>query len=340
VARALGDAGGRLEPFRTELTGYCYRMLGSGFDAEDAVQETFVRAWQSFDRYDERRGSMRAWLYRIATNICLDALRATRRRRTLAMDLAQASAGAPDFRELAPEHTWIQPIPDAAAVVMSGNPEEVAMQRETIRLAFVAALQHLPPRQRAVLILRDVLCWKAGEVAELLETTVASVNSALQRAKSALRAADVAAGEPFRPTDPTQRELLTRYCQAFERHDVASLVALLHEDATMSMPPVVWWLRGRDHIRRALLDPAASCEGARLIPTVANGSPAFWQTRPGHAGVHVPFGLVLLDVRDGLVAGITTYLDIDRLIPLFGFGSNSTSRVRVGVPSRGGESSW
>jgi RNA polymerase sigma-70 factor, ECF subfamily len=324
VAREHGDAVSRLEPFRTELTGYCYRMLGSGFDAEDAVQETLVRAWRSFDRYEERRGSLQAWLYRIATNICLDMLRATRRRRSLAMDLTQASATAADFREPAPEHVWVQPIPDAAAVVMTGTPEEVAVRRETIRLAFVAALQHLPPRQRAVLILRDVLCWKADEVADLLETTVASVNSALQRARSTLRAVDIVPGDALRPADPAQRELLSRYCQAFERHDVASLVALLHEDATMSMPPVVWWLRGREQIRRAMLDPSASCEGARLVPTAANGSPAFWQTRPSAAGVHLPFGLVVLDVRNGLVAGLTTYLDVERLIPLFGDAARGT----------------
>jgi RNA polymerase sigma-70 factor, ECF subfamily len=244
-------------------------------------------------------------------------LRAPHRRRSLAMDLTQAPGAAPDFHVPAPEHAWVQPIADSAAVVMTGSPEEVAVQRETIRLAFVAALQHLPPRQRAVLILRDVLCWKANEVAELLETTVASVTSALQRARSTLRAVDIAPGEPFRPSDPAQRALLTRYCEAFERHDVEALVALLHEDATMSMPPVVWWLRGRDQLRRALADPAASCDGARLAPTAANGTPAFWQTRPGPTGVHVPFGLVLLDVNGGLVTGITTYLDADRLVPLF-----------------------
>jgi RNA polymerase sigma-70 factor (ECF subfamily) len=201
---------------------------------------------------------------------------------------------------------------------MNSNPEELAVQRETIRLAFVAALQHLPPRQRAVLILRDVLCWKAEEVAHLLETTVASVTSALQRARSTLKAVDLTPGEPLRPSDPAQRELLTRYCTAFERHDITALVALLHEDATMSMPPFTWWLRGRDQIQQALLDPDASCEGARLVPTAANGSPAFWQMRPGPGGVYVPFGLVLLDVSEGLIIGITTYLDADRLIPLFG----------------------
>ena len=191
------------------------------------------------------------------------------------------------------------------------------MQRATIRLAFIAALQHLPPRQRAVLILRDVLCWTADEVAQLLDTTVASVTSALQRARATFKALDLAPGEPFRPSDPAQRALLTRYCTAFEGHDITALVALLHEDATMSMPPFRWWIRGRDLIERALLDPNASCTGARLQPTAANGTPSFWQMRPNPDGGYTPFGLVLLDIADGRIIGITTHLDADRLYPMF-----------------------
>jgi RNA polymerase sigma-70 factor (ECF subfamily) len=313
----------RLEPFRAELTGYCYRMLGSGSEAEDAAQETLVRAWRALDSYDERRASLRTWLYSIATNICLDMLRSAQRR-ALAMDLSQAANAGADIGKPTSERIFIQPVPDALVLPMAGDPEELAVQRETIRLAFVAALQHLPPRQRAVLILRDVLCWKAGEVAHLLETTVASVTSALQRARSTLKAVDVTPGEPLRPSDSTQRELLTRYCDAFERHDITALVALLHEDATMSMPPFTWWLRGRDQIRQVLLAPDASCEGARLVPTAANGSPAFWQMRPGPDGAFLPFGLVVLDVVEGLISGITTYLDADRLIPLFGSPADSS----------------
>ena len=308
----------QLERFRIELTSYCYRMLGSGFEAEDAVQETLLRAWRSFDRYDERRASLRTWLYSIATNICLDMLRSAQRR-ALAMDLSRAAEAGSGIGEPVAERMWIQPMPDRLVLPMDSGPEELAVQRETIRLAFVAALQHLPPRQRAVLILRDVLCWKAEEVAHLLETTVVSVTSALQRARSTLKVVDPTPGEPLRPSDPTQRELLTRYCEAFERHDIAALVALIHQDATMAMPPFTWWLRGRDQIRQAMLDPGASCEGARLIPTAANGSPAFWQMRPGPAGVYTPFGLVLLDVYEGLINGITTYLDADRLVRLAGF---------------------
>ncbi|MFI7549382.1 sigma-70 family RNA polymerase sigma factor [Micromonospora sediminimaris] len=311
------DEGAELERFRTELTGYCYRMLGSGFEAEDAVQETLVRAWRSFDRYDERRASLRTWLYRIATNVCLDLLRSAQRR-VLAMDLGPAAQAGASLGPPVADQRWIHPIPDGRALSATDSPEELAVQRETIRLAFVAVLQHLPPRQRAVLILRDVLCWPVGEVAQLLETTVAAVNSSLQRARATLRANGPTPSDPWRPADPTHRDLLDRYCTAFERHDIATLVSLLHQDATMSMPPFAWWLRGRDEICLALQDPQASCVGARLWPVRANGSPAFWQTRPDPAGGHRPFALVLLDVADDLITDIVTYLDADRLVPLFG----------------------
>ncbi|MDG4772520.1 RNA polymerase subunit sigma-70 [Solwaraspora sp. WMMD792] len=305
----------RLEPFRVELTGYCYRMLGSGFEAEDAVQETMLRAWRSFDRYDGRRASLRTWIYSIATNVCVDMLRSAQRR-ALTMDLDPAARAGGGLGPPVPERAWVLPVPDDLVVPVDASPESVVLQRESLRLAFVAALQHLPPRQRAVLILRDVLCWQADEVAHLLDSSVASVTSALQRARATLRTAAPDPGEPLRPADSRQRDLLTRYCTAFEQHDVSALVALLREDATMTMPPFRWSLRGREHIRTALLDPRSGCAGARLLPTAANGSPAFWQTRPGPAG-HVPFALVLLDVTDGQVAGITTYLNVDRLLTLF-----------------------
>ncbi|MEH0843547.1 sigma-70 family RNA polymerase sigma factor [Micromonospora sp. CPCC 205711] len=304
------------EPLRTELTGYCYRMLGSGFEAEDAVQETLVRAWRSRDRYDERRASPRTWVYRIATNVCLDMLRSAQRR-ARAMDLGPAATPGSPLGEATPERFWVQPVPDARVLSEHGDPAELALQREAVRLAFVAALQHLPPRQRAVLILRDVLCWRAEEVARLLDSSVASVTSALNRARVTLRAANPTPGEVSRPADAAQRQLLARYCAAFEEHDVATLVALLHQDVIMSMPPLRWWLRGRDAVGRALSDPAAGCAGARLQPVAANGSPAFWQTRPGPGGVHTPFALVLLDVDGGTIRGLTSYLDVDRLQPLF-----------------------
>jgi RNA polymerase sigma-70 factor (ECF subfamily) len=234
----------RPELFRAELVGYCYRMLGSAFEAEDAVQETLVRAWRSLDRYDRTRAPLRSWLYAIATNIWLDMLRSAQRR-ARAMDLGPAAATGPDLGVPLPDTAWVEPIADGRVLRADGDPAELAVQRETVRLAFVAALQHLPPRQRAVVILRDVLCWKAEEVARLLVTTVASVTSALQRARTTLRTIPVGPAEPFQPMDPAQRRLLTRYCAAFERYDVETLVSLLHEDATMSMPPFPWWLRGR-----------------------------------------------------------------------------------------------
>ncbi|WP_433220670.1 RNA polymerase subunit sigma-70 [Dactylosporangium sp. CS-047395] len=300
-----------LEQMRTELTGYCYRMLGSGFEAEDAVQETLVRAWRAADRFDERRGSVRTWVYRIATNVCVDMLRSGQRR-ALAVDFGPPARGGDALGAPLDEAVWVHPIPDARVL-----PEDTVVARETVRLAFVAALQHLAPRQRAVLILRDVLCWSAGEVSMLLETSTASVNSALQRARSTLREHAPAPGDPFEPGDAAQRELLDRYCAAFERHDVDTLVSLLHEDATMSMPPFAWWLRGRDAIRAALLDPEASCAGAWLEPVRANGSAAYWQVRPDTDGTNAAFGLVLLDVRDGRISGIVTCLDVPRLQPLF-----------------------
>ncbi|WP_086666817.1 sigma-70 family RNA polymerase sigma factor [Lentzea kentuckyensis] len=306
-----------LEPFRIELTGYCYRMLGSGFEAEDAVQETLVRAWKAYDSFDPSRASLRTWVYRIATNICIDMLRSAQRR-AVAVDLGPAGGeiGAP-----LSERVFVQPVPDAKVL-----PEDQAIRKETVRLAFVAALQHLPPRQRAVLILRDVLAWQASEVAELLDISVASGNSALQRARATLRTVDP--GEPLNASDPVQKSLLSRYCEAFERHDVRTLVALLHEDATMSMPPFSWWLRGRGPISVALSDPNAACKGAWLVPVQANGSPAYWQMRPG---MDQPFGLVFLDVRDGLVTGNTTFLNVDELLPIFGAPMSSARPPRISL---------
>src|SRR5438105_3142997 len=265
----------RLEQHRAELTGYCYRMLGSAFEAEDAVQETLVRAWRSFDRF-EGRSALRSWLYSIATNVCL-AMLAGRERRARPMDLGPAQTADSPLGATLPEATWILPIPDARVLPADGDPAELAVERETIRLAFVAALQHLPPRQRAVLILREVLRWQATEVADLLDTSVASVNSALQRARATLASADVSTTGPSPPLDEADRALLARYVDAFERYDMESLTSLLHEDATQSMPPYALWLRGRTDILRFWAGPGAGCRGSRLLPTVANGLPAFGQ---------------------------------------------------------------
>jgi RNA polymerase sigma-70 factor, ECF subfamily len=293
-----------VEQHRGELTAYCYRMLGSPFDAEDAVQETFVRAWRSLERF-EGRAALRSWLYRIATNVCLDLLKAGQRR-ARPIDLGPAQQPIEQNLNVPTEVTWIEPIPD---------PADVVVEHDTIRLAFVAALQHLPPRQRAALILCEVLRWQASEVAELLETSVASVNSALQRARATLEATDVETA-PTREVDP---ELLARYVAAFEAYDIDKLTSLIHEDAIQSMPPYDMWLRGRDDIFAWWFGPGIGCKGSRVIPTVsANGSPAFGQYKPSPDGGYEPWALQVLELAGGRIAELTFFLDTKRLFPLFG----------------------
>lgn len=313
-----GELEHRLEQHRRELTAYCYRMLGSPFEAEDAVQDTLVRAWRSLDRF-EGRAALRSWLYRIATNVCLDMLNGSERR-ARPMDLGPAwNPDGPIGRTL-PEVTWIEPVPDGLLVPAVGDPADVAVSRETIRLAFVAALQHLPPRQRAVLILCEVLRWKAMEVAELLDTSVASVNSALQRARATLEASGVSSADPVPALDESQRELLSRYVEAFERYDMEALTSLIQEDATQSMPPYELWLSGREHILRWWVGPGAGCRGSRVIPTVAaNGSSAFGQYKPSASGSgYDPWALQVLEIADGRIVELTFFLDTVRLFPLFG----------------------
>jgi RNA polymerase sigma-70 factor (ECF subfamily) len=306
-----------LEEHRRELTAYCYRMLGSPFEAEDAVQDALLRAWRSIDRF-EGRAALRSWLYRIATNVCLDMLNG-RERRARPMDLGPSRAPDGPIGDILPETTWIEPVPDRL-VVTDGDPADVAESRETIRLAFVAALQHLPPRQRAVLILREVLRWQAAEVAELLDTSVASVNSALQRARATLDASDISTSDPMPSLDEADRQLLARYVEAFERYDMDALTSLIHEDATQSMPPYELWLTGRDHIFGWWTGPGAGCRGSRVIPTVAaNGSPAFAQYKPSATGEgYDPWALQVLEVRDGKIAEFTFFLGTETLFPLFG----------------------
>jgi RNA polymerase sigma-70 factor (ECF subfamily) len=307
----------RLEQFRAELTGYCYRMLGSAFDAEDAVQETLLRAWRGFDRF-EGRAALRSWLYRIATNVCLDMLDG-RKRRARPMDLGPAREPIESNLNTLPEVTWIEPMPDAR-LASDGDPAEAAVARETVRLAFVAALQHLPPKQRAVLILCEVLRWKASEVAELLETSVASVNSALQRARATLEASDVTATTTTPSVDEADAELLTRYVDAFERYDMDALTSLIHEDAKQSMPPYDLWLSGRDDILRWWVGPGAGCRGSRVIPTMAaNGAPAFGQYKPSPTGEgYEPWALQVLEIEDGKIVEFTFFLDTETVFPLFG----------------------
>ncbi|MFD5112771.1 MULTISPECIES: sigma-70 family RNA polymerase sigma factor [unclassified Streptomyces] len=310
------DLDSRLEKHRTELTGYCYRMLGSAFEAEDAVQDTMVRAWRSFDKF-EGRSSLRSWLYRIATNVCLDMLSAGNRR-ARPMDLTAAQPVAQAQLNGRPEITWLEPVPDGRVLPSVADPAETAVERESIRLAFVAALQHLPPKQRAVLILREVLAWKAAEVAELLGTTVASVNSALQRARATLADCGPAATEAADPLDEGQKELLERYVAAFEGYDMKALTALLHEDATLSMPPYDLWLQGHADIVGWMLGVGSVCRGSRLVPTVANGTPAFAHYHSSKDGTgYTPWALMVIEIEDGRITGINSFLDTARWFPLF-----------------------
>lgn len=299
----------RLLEHRRELTGYCYRMLGSSFDAEDAVQETLVRAWRGLSDF-EGRSALRSWLYRIATNVCLDQL-SGRQRRALPMDLS-GSPWQPVEHSLAarrPGTAWVEPVLDRQVLPEDSDPAERAVARESIRLAFIAALQHLPPRQRAVLLLRDVLRWKADEVAQLLETTTASVNSALQRARATLSGLG-GVPEP-RPLDEDHRELLDRYLDAFERYDIDAFVRLLHDDATQHMPPFEMWLRGATDIGAWMLGPGAGCRGSRVQALEANGTPAVAQWRPREGGGFEPWALHVLEVTDGRVAHISSFLNLD-----------------------------
>jgi RNA polymerase sigma-70 factor (ECF subfamily) len=314
--RRTGELELQLEQHRAELTAYAYRMLGSAFEAEDAVQETMLRAWRSYDRF-EGRAALRSWLYRIATNVCFDMLSGSQRR-ARPMDLGPAKGADAPLGNPLPEVTWIEPIPDDRVLPQSGDPAELAELRETIRLALVAALQHLPPRQRAVLILREVLRWKAAEVAELLDTSVASVNSALQRARAALSAANVSPTGPSQPMDEEQHALLARYVDAFERYDMESLTALLHEDASWSMPPYELWLQTHLDITKWCLGPGIGCKGSLLIPTLANGSPAFGHYKPSPGGGYEPWSLQVLELSGDRITGISFFLDTARLFPLFG----------------------
>ncbi len=308
-----------LEPFRRELTGYCYRMLGSGFEAEDAVQETMLRAWRNAGRF-EGRSSVRTWLYRIATNVCIDMRRHVQRR---ARPMEMGPASPPEESRLGPmlpEATWVTPVPDARVVPESADPAEIAQYRESIRLAFVTALQHLPARQRAALILCEVLRWQVAEVAELLSTSVPAVNSALQRARATL--ADLPSRGRQQALGDADAELLARYVEAFESYDIDRLVTLLHEDAVQSMPPFAMWIQGAADIGRWMVEPGPSgCRGSLLVRTLANGCPAFGQYRPDPAGGHSPWAIQVLELSEGKIAQMSfflAFLDPERLFPEFG----------------------
>jgi RNA polymerase sigma-70 factor, ECF subfamily len=309
-----------LEPYRRELTGYCYRMLGSGFEAEDAVQETMLRAWRHAEGF-EGRSSVRSWLYRIATNVCIDMSRQVQRR---ARPMEMGPSSPPDESHLGPlqnELPWVTPVADTSVAPDAvTDPAEVAQYRESVRLAFVTALQHLPARQRAALILCEVLRWQASEVAELLGTSVAAVNSALQRARATL--GDTPKEAHPEALDPPDAALLKRYVDAFERYDIEALVALLHDDAVQSMPPFAMWLQGAANIGAWMVQPGPSgCRGSRLLPTSANGCPAFGQYRRDPQGGYAPWALQVLEVSGGRIAGMQFFLAFmapERLFPAFG----------------------
>jgi RNA polymerase sigma-70 factor (ECF subfamily) len=303
-----------LEAHRSAITGHCYRMLGSFFDAEDATQEAMLRAWKGLDRFDGR-SSLKNWLYRIATNVCLDEIH-NKGRRARPMEEGPAFSGAPSVEDLVqrPANAWIEPISDARALPSDSDPSERAMLKQSIRLAFIAALQKLAPKQRAALLLIDVLGFSAGEAAETLDSSVASVNSALQRARTALSDRNPTASPDL---TEAQQELLSGYVSAFERYDIEALTALLRQDATLSMPPYALWFQGPEAIRNWMLGLGCGCRGSRLLPATACGSPAFAQYRVNPGGGHKAWALIVLEVKNHRIAGINSFLDVENLFPRF-----------------------
>jgi RNA polymerase sigma-70 factor (ECF subfamily) len=310
-----GDLGRLLDQHRTDLTGYCYRMLASPFDAEDAVQETLVRAWKAYSSF-EQRSSMRTWLHRIATNVCLDMLR-SKQHRQRPMDMGPAREPIAANLNTLPEVTWIEPIPDTL-IATDPDPEQTAVAKESVRLAFVAALQHLPAKQRAALILCEVMSWKAAEVAELLDMSVAGVNSALQRARAQLKTGELAE-EKTTVLDDAKRELLSRYVEAFEKYDISLLTKVIREDARQSMPPFDLWLQGREDVFNWWFGVGIGCKGSRVIPAgTANGSPAYGQYKPSANGGYEPWALQVVEIKGDKIGEITFFLDTARIFPLFG----------------------
>jgi RNA polymerase sigma-70 factor (ECF subfamily) len=316
----------RHEAFRGDLLAHCYRMLGSVDEAEDLVQETLLRAWRAEDRYDPQQASLRTWLHRIATNVCLDALQA-RARRPLPSGLGPA--GDDPQVPLVPslDIPWMQPFPDARL----GDPADAVEQRAGLRLALVAALQLLPPRQRAALVLREVLQLPAAEVAQILGSTVASVNSSLQRARATVRAAGPALEELREPADPDELAVVERYLEAFEAADVPGLTRLLADEVALEMPPVALWLVGRVHYRE-FMDRVFAMRGTgwRLLPVRANGSSALAAYAPDPAGRGVrAHSLQLFSVTGGLIRRCVTFAD-PALLGQFGLPATLPDGASVG----------
>lgn len=322
------------EAYRRELLAHCYRMLGSVHDAEDLVQETYLRAWKSYDAF-EHRSSVRTWLYRIATNVCLTALE-SRSRRPLPTGLGGPRSEPGDKLVERGEVPWLEPCPDDMMLGDQSDPATLVASRESIRLAFIAALQYLPPRQRAVLILRDVLAWRAAEVAELLDTTTVAVNSTLQRARAQLQQAPVDRDSVVEPTSPEQRDLLDRWVTAFWEKDIARIVEMFAEDAVWEMPPYTAWYQGAEGIGR-LID--TQCPGGReemrLLPTTANGQPAFGLYMRDETGAFLPFHLQVLSVTPAGVDHVVAFFD-RRLFRTFGLPDSLPAESVAAEPVLGG----
>jgi RNA polymerase sigma-70 factor, ECF subfamily len=306
-----------LEQHRGVLVGHCYRMLGSSSDADDAVQETMVRAWRASEGFDGR-SSLRTWLYRIATNVCLDAI-AARRDRVRPVDERPASKLG-DALDTRPHSDWIEPISDDRIVPEDANPAERLALKQSVRLAFIAALQRLPAKQRAALLLTDVLGFSAAEAADSLELSTASLNSALQRARATLAELQQGAALQTAPLSATQLQLVDDYVAAFERYDVDALQTLLKRDACLSMPPFTFWLQGADDIRTWMLGPGHGCRGSKVVRVSASSQPAFAQYRVNPAGGYRAWAIVVLELDGGQVSSITSFLDVETLFPQFGLG--------------------
>ncbi|MER6001977.1 sigma-70 family RNA polymerase sigma factor [Nonomuraea angiospora] len=307
------------DPMRRELLAHCYRMMGSVHDAEDLVQETYLRAWRAYEGF-EGRSSLRTWLYRIATSACLTALD-SRSRRPLPTGL-----GAPSTEPTAPlvsdhEVPWLEPVPDALTGVGGDDPATIVAGRESIRLALIAALQHLPPRQRAVLVLRDVLRWKAAEVAEALETSTAAVNSILQRARAQLNEVQPSLDDPVEPLSAEQRAQLDRYVAAFENYDVDSLVHLFTKDAVWEMPPFVGWYQGPEAIMELTRTqcPAERPGDLKLVPIAANGQPAF-AVYYRENGVYGQFAIMVVTLAGEQIRHVGMFFE-ESLFETFGLPS-------------------
>lgn len=294
-----------VEALRAPLTGYCYRLLGAAADTDDAVQETIIRASTRLGTFDPRRARLTTWVHRIATNICLDMLRAAARR-ALPVDLSPGSAGAAAFDAPLPAERFVEPMPDAR-LFEATDPGHVVERRETVRLAYIAALQHLTPRQRAVLVLRDVLGFSAAETAVVLQVSTAAANSALQRARARLAAAAPQPAEITDPADPAQQQLVQAFIDAFEGHDVESMIQVLHADAVQTMPPLAWQVVGGARIAQ-MICASEACARDRMLPITINGSIGVGQYRPDEAGALRPFALVLLESTGGQVIEMVTFL--------------------------------